>query len=457
MPNAKLRTLIMGAAGRDFHNYNVWWKNQPDIDVVCFTATQIPDIDGRAYPAGLAGPDHPDGIPIHSEARLEELIREYAVDLVSFSYSDVSYPYVMRQAARVNAAGAQFVLLGAAQTMLPSTKPVIAIGAVRTGCGKSQTSRRVAQILKGMGLRVAVVRHPMPYGDLTQQVCQRFATVADMDTHRCTIEEREEYEPHIAMGNLLFAGVDYERILRSAEAEADVVLWDGGNNDLPFFRPDLNIVVADPHRPGHELGYYPGETNLRMADIVIVNKVDTAEPANVAIVEANVRAVNPRARALRAASPVTVTSPELVRGKRVLVIEDGPTLTHGEMPYGAGLVAAMRLHAAEIVDPRPYARGSIKGVFDKYTHLTQILPAMGYGEKQVEELRATIAAVPCDSVLVATPIDLARVVRIDKPSTRVLYDLDEADHTVLPRAIEQALARHARSLEASPEARHAGH
>ncbi len=441
MSNAKIRTLIMGAAGRDFPNFNVWWKTQRDSEVVCFTAAQIPDIDGRVYPAVLAGPQYPDGIPIHSETRLEELIREYDVDLVTFSYSDVSYPYVMREAARVNAAGAQFVLLGAEQTMLPSTKPVIAVGAVRTGCGKSQTSRRVAQILKGMGHRVAVIRHPMPYGDLTQQICQRFASVADMDAARCTIEEREEYEPHIAMGNLVFAGVDYELILRRAETEADVILWDGGNNDLPFFKPDLDIVVTDPHRPGHEIAYYPGETNLRMADLVIVNKVDTAEPANVAIVEANIKAVNPHAKVLRAGSPVTVRDPDLVRGKRVLVIEDGPTLTHGEMPYGAGLVAAMRLHAAEIVDPRPYARGSIKGVFEKYTHLTQILPAMGYGDRQIAELSETIAAVPCDTVLIATPIDLGHVLKLDKPNTRALYELDEQDKDVLPREIAAAIER----------------
>jgi predicted GTPase len=441
MSNAKTRTLIMGAAGRDFHNFNVWWKNQPDIDVVCFTATQIPDIDGRAYPALLAGPNYPDGIPIHSENRLEELIREYDVDLVSFSYSDVSYAYVMHEAARVNAAGARFVLLGAGQTMLRSTKPVIAVGAVRTGCGKSQTARRVAQILKDMGQRVAVIRHPMPYGDLTQQVCQRFTSVADMDAAKCTIEEREEYEPHTAMGNLVFAGVDYEQILRRAESEADVILWDGGNNDMPFYRPDLNIVVTDPHRPGHEIAYYPGETNLRMADLVIVNKVDTAKPANVAIVETNIKAVNPRARVLRAASPVTVRNPELVRGKRVLVIEDGPTLTHGEMPYGAGFVAARQLEAAEIVDPRPYARGSIKAVFEKYSHLTQILPAMGYGDKQIAELSETIAAVPCDTVLIATPIDLGHVLKLDKPNTRAMYELDEQDKSVLPRELAAAIER----------------
>jgi predicted GTPase len=447
MSSQKTRTLIMGAAGRDFHNFNVWWKQQPEIEVVCFTAAQIPDIDGRIYPPVLAGPRYPQGIPIHSEDRLEELIREYDVDLVTFAYSDVSYAYVMREAARVNAAGAQFVLLGAEQTMLPSRRPVIAVGAVRTGCGKSQTSRRVARILKEMGHKVAVIRHPMPYGDLSRQICQRFASVADMDEQRCTIEEREEYEPHVAMGNLVFAGVDYELILHRAETEADVILWDGGNNDLPFYRPDLDIVVVDPHRPGHELSYYPGETNLRMADLVIVNKVDTAEPENVARVEANVRLVNRRATLLRANSPVTVRDPERVRGKRVLVIEDGPTLTHGEMRYGAGWVAAKQLGAAEIVDPRPYARGSIQGVYQKYSHLTSILPAMGYGDRQIAELSETIAAVPCDTVLIATPIDLAHVLQLDKPATRVLYELEEHDPQVLPRAVAEAIERRRRAAD----------
>jgi predicted GTPase len=435
----KTRVIIMGAAGRDFHDFNVYWKRQPDVEVVCFTATQIPDIAGRVYPPALAGPAYPNGIPIHGEERLDDLIRELRADQVTFAYSDVSHETVMHQACRVHAAGAQFRLLGPGQTMIESTKPVIAVGAVRTGSGKSQTSRRVTQILREMGKKVAVVRHPMPYGDLVKQAVQRFATVADMDEARCTIEEREEYEPHTAMGNLVFAGVDYEAILRRAEQEADVILWDGGNNDLPFFRPDLDIVVADPHRPGHELRYYPGETNVRMADIVIVNKVDTADPEGVQTVEANVRALNPRAIILRADSPVTVERPELVKGKRVLVIEDGPTLTHGEMRYGAGLVAARNLGAAEIVDPRPYAQGSIRKVYEKYSHLTQILPAMGYGERQIAELKATIDAVPCDVVLVATPIDLGHVLEIGKPSTRVVYELEEHDRTVLPRAIAEAL------------------
>ncbi len=455
MSNARTRVLIMGAAGRDFHNFNVWWKHQPDVEVVCFTAAQIPDIDGRIYPAVIAGDRYPNGIPIHSEERLEELIEEYDVDLVTFSYSDVSYPYVMREAARVNAAGAQFVLLGAEQTMLRSAKPVIAVGAVRTGCGKSQTSRRVAEILKGMGHKVAVIRHPMPYGDLTKQICQRFASVADMDEQKCTIEEREEYEPHIAMGSIVYAGVDYELILRSAEMEADVILWDGGNNDLPFVHPDLNIVVADPHRPGHELQYYPGETNVRMADLVIVNKVDTAEPANIATVEANVRMLNRNVPILRANSPVLVKDPSVVQGKRVLVIEDGPTLTHGEMKYGAGLVAALKNKAAEIVDPRPYARGSIRGVFEKYTHLTQVLPAMGYGDRQIAELSETIAAVPCDAVLIATPIDLAHVLTLDKPSTRVTYELQEHDRELLPNLLTTAIERRTQSPNNHAEVTHA--
>ena len=435
------RVLIMGAAGRDFHDFNVYWRHLPDTEVACFTATQIPDIEGRVYPAELAGPRYPNGIPIHPEDRLEALIAEHRVDVVGFSYSDVSHEYVMHQAARVNATGAQFVLLGPNQTMLRSTKPVIAVGAVRTGCGKSQTSRRITRVLRGIGLRAAVVRHPMPYGDLARQVCQRFTTVADLAEHRCTIEEREEYEAHIEMGNVVFAGVDYGRILRSAEAEADVVLWDGGNNDTPFFRPDLNIVVADPHRAGHEQSYYPGETNVRMADLVIVNKVDTARDEDVRRVEENVRRMNPRARIMRANSPITVHDPDMVRGRRVLVIEDGPTLTHGGMPYGAGLVAARRLEPSEIVDPRPYAVGSIRGVFEKFPHLTQVLPAMGYGERQIAELSATIDAVPCDAVLVATPVDLRRVIEMGKPATRATYELEEHDPALLEGEIVRAIQR----------------
>jgi predicted GTPase len=435
------RVIIMGAAGRDFHNFNVYWKHQPGHEVVAFTANQIPDIAGRAYPPSLAGAQYPNGIPIFPEERLEALIRDLHADQVSFAYSDVSHEFVMHECSRVQAAGAEFRLLGPDETMLASTRPVIAVGAVRTGCGKSQTSRRVSQIVRSLGYRVAVVRHPMPYGDLEAQRCQRFATLADLDTQRCTIEEREEYEPHIAAGNLVFAGVDYELILRRAETEADVIVWDGGNNDLSFYRPDLNIVIADPHRPGHELRYYPGETNVRMADVVIVNKVDTADAQNVALVESNVRSVNPRAVLLRANSPVTVADPELVRGRRVLVIEDGPTLTHGEMRYGAGYVAAHRAGAASVVDPRPYARGSIRGVFEKYPHVTEVLPAMGYGAQQMAELSATIEAVPCDAVLVATPIDLSRLLHMNKPATRVRYELQEHDPQALPRLIREALER----------------
>jgi predicted GTPase len=440
-PAEMSRVIIMGAAGRDFHDFNVYWKNAPNVEVVCFTATQIPNIEGRVYPTALAGPRYPDGIPIHAEDELEELIRKHDVDQVVFAYSDVSHEFVMHQASRVQTAGASFCLLGAEQTMIPSKKPVIAVCAVRTGSGKSQTSRRVAEILKELGHRVAIVRHPMPYGDLSKQVCQRFATLGDMDKHQCTIEEREEYESHIVRGNLVFAGVDYEEILRQAEKEADVVLWDGGNNDLPFFRPSLFITVADPHRPGHGLRYYPGETNLRMADIVIINKVGTAEPANVATVEANIRSVNPGAVVLKANSPVTVQNPELVKGKRVLVIEDGPTLTHGEMEYGAGVVAAKQLEAAEIVDPRPYAKGSIKGVFEKYNHLTQVLPAMGYSDDQIAELNETVEAVPCDAVMIATPIDLGRLLKISKPATRVSYELEEQDPGQLAKAVEEAASK----------------
>ncbi|MCP4591060.1 MAG: GTPase, partial [bacterium] len=394
--------IIMGAAGRDFHDFNMVWKHDPTVNVVAFTATQIPDIDGRAYPPELAGANYPQGIPIRPEDDLETIIKEHNVGLVSLAYSDLPYNFVMSQAARVHAAGADFTLLDPHRTMVPSSKPIIAVCAVRTGCGKSQTSRRVMEILKDLGKKVAVCRHPMPYGDLTKQICQRFATLEDMDKHECTIEEREEYEPHIAAGSVLFAGVDYERILRAAEAEADVVLWDGGNNDTSFFKPDLYITVADPHRAGHELSYYPGETNIRLADIVILNKVDTADAQNVATVEANIRRVNPRAAILQADSPCTVDDSAIIKGKRVLVVEDGPTLTHGEMRYGAGHVAARNNQAAEIVDPRPYAQGSLKGVFAKYNHLTDILPAMGYGRAQMADLQASIAKTPCDAVIVGT-------------------------------------------------------
>jgi predicted GTPase len=445
-----MKLIIMGAAGRDFHEFNVHWRNRPAVEVVCFTATQIPNIHGRVYPPDLAGPGYPHGIPIHAESDLEQLIREHGVDRVAFAYSDVSHEYVMHQAARVNAAGAEFCLLGADQIMIESRKPVIAVCAVRTGCGKSQTTRRVAEILRHEGHRVAVVRHPMPYGDLSKQACQRFVTAEDMDKHECTIEEREEYELHIAAGNLLYAGVDYEMILENAEQEADVILWDGGNNDLPFYRPDLFIVVADPHRAGDELKYYPGEINLRMADLIILNKVATAEPAGVKLVEANARLANPEATIMRANSPVTVADPDAVKNKRVLVIEDGPTLTHGGMSYGAAYIAARQYGAIEIVDPRPYAQGSIKDTFEKYTHLTDVLPAMGYGDEQVSELEATVNAVPCDSVVIGTPADIRRVVSINKPATRVAYNLDEHDKSVLPGAIEKALKKWKAREPASP-------
>jgi len=418
--------IIMGAAGRDFHDFNVYWKNQPNYRVVAFTAAQIPDIAGRVYPRQLAGPAYPKGIPIMAESEITDLIRKHKIDEVALAYSDLNHLDVMHKAAIVNAAGADFRLMGWRQTMIKSRKPVIAICAVRTGCGKSQTTRKVCEYLKAIGKKVAVIRHPMPYGDLTKQICQRFAKLEDMDLHKCTIEEREEYEPHITAGNILYAGVDYGEILRRAEAEADVIIWDGGNNDLPFYQPDLHIVVTDPHRPGHELAYYPGETNLRMADVVIINKVDTADADKILAVERNIRAANPKAKIIRAASPVTVNDPAAVKGKRVLVVEDGPTLTHGEMRYGAGHVAARRYGARKIVDARPYAVGSIKTTFAKYTHITDILPAMGYGDKQMADLRKTIDATPCDLVIVGTPIDLTRLLKINKPSVRVTYDLREA-------------------------------
>ncbi len=418
-----VKVLILGAAGRDFHNFNCCFRGDPRSRVVAFTATQIPNIEGRVYPASLAGDGYPDGIPIHPEDELERLIAELRVDLCIFSYSDVPHTYVMHMAARATAAGASFQLVGTAVTMLRSKKPVAAICAVRTGCGKSQTTRRVTATLRAMGKKVAVVRHPMPYGDLTKQVCQRFAEIADMDRHECTIEEREEYELHLANGNLLFAGIDYQRILSAAEDEADVVVWDGGNNDTPFFRPDLHIVVADPHRPGHELTYYPGETNFRMADVILINKVNTARPEDIATVESNARRVNPRAKVIRADSAIACEQHELVHGKRVLVVEDGPTLTHGEMRYGAAHVAAKQFGAADIVDPRPYAAGTMRAVFEKYDHLSDIVPAMGYGSRQMADLEATINAAPCDLVLVGTPINLAKLLKLNKPALRVSYEL----------------------------------
>jgi predicted GTPase len=419
------RVLIMGAAGRDFHNFNVFFRNNPRYQVVAFTATQIPDIEGRVYPAELAGALYPQGIPIHAEAELDQLIRELAVDQVIFAYSDVSHESVMHKASQVLAAGADYRLMGPKHTLLGSSKPVVAICAVRTGCGKSQTTRRVCDILRAEGQRVVAIRHPMPYGDLVAQAVQRFANYADLDRHDCTIEEREEYEPHIDRGVIVYAGVDYAAILRQAEQEADVIVWDGGNNDLPFYQPDLHIVVADPHRPGHELSYHPGEANLRMADVVVINKVDTADLDGVAAVRDSIRRVNPDALVVEAASPIFVDDPAAIRGKDVLVVEDGPTLTHGEMAYGAGVVAARRFGAAQIVDPRPYAVGSIAETYAKYPGTGPVLPAMGYGGQQQADLQATIDATPCDLVIVATPIDLSRVVAIAKPAQRVRYELQE--------------------------------
>ena len=421
----KNRILIMGAAGRDFHNFNVYFRDNPDYKVVAFTATQIPNIEGRVYPAELAGASYPEGVPIYPESELANLIRDMKVDQVVFAYSDVSHEYIMHKASQVLVAGADFRLLGARATMLKSTKLVVAVCAVRTGCGKSQTTRRVCDVLREMGKKVVAVRHPMPYGNLVKQTCQRFATYEDMDRHECTIEEREEYEPHIDRGVIVYAGVDYERILREAEKEADIIVWDGGNNDLPFYVPDLYIVVADPHRPGHEMRYHPGEANLRAADVVVINKVDTADNDGIVTVQKNVMAVNPEATIIQAASPIFVEDPSAIRGKKVLVVEDGPTLTHGEMAYGAGVVAARRFGAVEIVDPRPYAVGSIVTTYEKYPTTGSVLPAMGYGQEQMAELEQTIQDTPCDLVVIATPIDLRRVVKVEKPSQRVRYELQE--------------------------------
>jgi predicted GTPase len=419
------KVLILGAAGRDFHNFNVVFRNNPAYEVVAFTAAQIPDIAGRRYPRELAGPGYPDGIPIAEERDLEKLIREREVEVVVFSYSDIQHLNLMHLASRVVAAGADFWLLGTEHTQLKSSVPVISICAVRTGCGKSPLSRKVAAELRRAGLKVVAIRHPMPYGDLAAQAVQRFATLEDLERQLCTIEEREEYEPHLVHGTVVYAGVDYEGILRQAEREADVILWDGGNNDTPFYVSDLEIVVADPHRPGHELAYYPGEVNLRRAQVVVINKVDTAAAENIAAVRRNIQQANPKAQIIETACRVSVENPELIRGKRVLVVEDGPTLTHGEMQYGAGVVAARQSGAAELVDPRPYAVGSIRGTFERYSHLTTLLPAMGYGAAQRHELEETINRTPCDVVVIATPIDLGQILKIKHPSVRVGYEIEE--------------------------------
>lgn len=427
----KQRILIMGAAGRDFHNFNTYFKDNEKYEVLAFTATQIPDIHGRKYPASLAGKLYPDGIPIYDETELERLIEDYQIDQVIFAYSDLPHQGVMEKAARVMAKGADFRLMGPKNTMLKSNVDVVAVCAVRTGVGKSQTTRRIAGILKDLGKRVVIVRHPMPYGDLEKQVCQRFSTYEDLDKHQCTIEEREEYEPHIDHGFIVYAGVDYEVILKEAEAEADVILWDGGNNDLSFYQPDILITLVDPHRPGDELSYHPGETNLKMADIVIINKIETSNFENVEQVRANIRQANSNAVIVDAASPISVDDSSAIKGKRVLVVEDGPTLTHGNMLYGAGSIVARKYGAKELIDPRPYAIGSIKETFQKHNHLTDVLPAMGYSATQLAELETTIANIDAEVVIIGTPIDLRRVIKIAQPSVRVSYELQEIGEPTL--------------------------
>ena len=432
----RTRVLIMGAAGRDFHNFNVIYRNDPQSKVVAFTATQIPNIEGRLYPPELSGELYPDGIPILDEVDLSRLISEFKVDDVVFAYSDVSHEYVMHKASEVLKCGSNFKLLGGEKTMIKSNKLVIAIGAVRTGSGKSQTTRRVAEVLTNAGISVAVIRHPMPYGDLKKQKVQRFATIEDLKNYDCTIEEMEEYEPHIDRGSVVFAGVDYKAILDKAEKEADIILWDGGNNDMPFYKPDLFLVVVDPHRPGHELLFYPGESNLLMADVVVINKMDTAEPENIATVKANIASVNPGATIIEAASPVTVEKPDVIKGKRCLVVEDGPTLTHGGMKFGAGIVAAEKFGATEVVDPRPWITGTIVETFESYPDIGKLLPAMGYGEQQIKDLEATINAADCDVVIIGTPIDLRRLLHIEKPSVRVTYNLKETGRPTVANVLE---------------------
>lgn len=422
---SKKNVIIIGAAGRDFHNFNTYYRQNDNYHVVAFTAAQIPDIDGRKYPAELAGDLYPEGIPIFAQDDLPRLIKEMDVDICAFSYSDISYKEVMAVSAIVHAAGADFLLIGPNETMLESTKPVIAVGAVRTGCGKSQTSRRIIEVLMEHGMKVVAVRHPMPYGNLVAQKVQRFATIDDLHKHNCTIEEMEEYEPHVVRGNVIYAGVDYEAILREAEKEADVIVWDGGNNDFPFYKPDLMVTVVDPHRPGHELNYYPGEVTLRLADIVVINKIDSAGPEGIQQVRDNLVAINSKAIVIDGASPLSVDKPELIKGKRVLVVEDGPTLTHGHMKIGAGTVAAKKFGAAELVDPRPFVVGRLAETFEIYPNIGTLLPAMGYGDQQIADLEATINKTDCDAVIIATPIDLQRVVKIDKPAVRVEYNLQE--------------------------------
>ncbi len=437
--------IIIGAAGRDFHNFNTCFRDNKNYNVVAFTAAQIPDIDGRKYPKELAGRLYPKGIPIFAETELPSLIKKLKVDDCVFSYSDIPYERVMSAGAIVNSSGANFILLGPKDTMIKSTKPVIAVGAVRTGCGKSQTSRKVIEILMSRGLKVVAVRHPMPYGDLNAQKVQRFATIKDLEKHKCTVEEMEEYEPHVVRGNVIYAGVDYEAILRKAEkdpAGCDVIVWDGGNNDFPFYMPDLMITVADPHRAGHELRYYPGEVTLRLADVVIINKIDSAAPEGIQIVRENIFKVNPSAIVIDGASPIRVDNPSLIRGKKVLVVEDGPTLTHGEMKIGAGVVAARKFGASELVDPRPYTVGRLSETFRTYPNIGTLLPAMGYGNQQLHDLEKTINNTKCDSVVIATPIDLNRIIKIRKPNTRVYYDLQEIGDPNLSDIIGDFLKKH---------------
>ena len=436
---SKIKVIIMGAAGRDFHNFNVYFRNNSNYEVVAFTATQIPDIAGRKYPAELAGSLYPEGIPIYPEEELPDLIRTKQIDQVILAYSDLPHQYVMDKASIVLANGADFRLMGPKSTMLKSKLPVVSICAVRTGCGKSQTTRKVTDILKKKGYKIAVIRHPMPYGDLREQTWQRYESYEDLNRYKCTIEEREEYEPHLDRGNILYAGVDYQEILRRAEEDVDMIVWDGGNNDIPFYKPDLHIVVADPHRAGHEMTYYPGETNLRMADVVVMNKIDTAEPEKVNLLRENIYQLAPEAILIEAASPLTVDHSELIRGKKVLVVEDGPTLTHGEMKYGAGVVAAQKFGAKEIIDPRPYAVGTISQTYQKYPEIGTLLPAMGYGKKQIQELQETINTADCDLVIIGTPIDLTRIIKINKKSIRVKYELQEIGRPDLEEVLSQKI------------------
>jgi predicted GTPase len=443
---AKRNVIIIGAAGRDFHNFNTYFRGNPDFNVVAFTAAQIPDIEGRKYPASLAGEDlYPEGIPIYAEEDLPKLIKDLEVDDCVFSYSDVPYQHIMSVSSIVHDAGANFITLGTKDTMIKSNKPVISVGAIRTGCGKSQTSRKVIETLMGMGLKVVAIRHPMPYGDLEKQKVQRFAKLDDLKKHECTIEEMEEYEPHIVRGNVIYAGVDYEAILREAENDpdgCDVILWDGGNNDFPFYKPDLAITVVDPHRPGHELNYYPGEVNLRLADVVVINKIDSASPENIQTVRENIAKVNPNATVIDGASPISVEDPSVIKNKKVLVVEDGPTLTHGEMKIGAGTVAAQKFGASEIIDPRPYTVGRLVETFKIYPEIGKLLPAMGYGDEQIKDLEKTINNTECDSVIIGTPIDLNRVVKIKKPNTRVFYDLDEIGKPDMNNVLGEFLEKH---------------